>query len=47
VTTVIWGTNINADILLSKVRFFLAKYRDPISGSNKYMELIKRVSAVV
>ena len=41
-TTVIWGTNINAETLQSKVEGFLWSFKDAESGEDKYVSLILR-----
>jgi hypothetical protein len=42
-TTVIWGTNINAESLRSKVSAFIWNFKDPETGQFKYVELIRKV----
>lgn len=41
-TTVIWGTNINAETLQTKVEAFLWSFKDGESGEDKYVSLIMR-----
>jgi hypothetical protein len=42
-TTVIWGTNINAELLRSKVESFIWNFKDSETGTEKYNDLIHRV----